>query len=107
MVLQFTDVSSFQKFISGAINRNRPRLVLFSHHSTQSLHLSLVAKKHCQFIDFGYVSLSGDSGVVISLLFGIYKQTTILVFKEHSNIPVVSVKVCSYSYCVCRTTAII
>lgn len=94
MMLQLTDVISFQKFISGAINRNRPRLVLFSHHSTQSLHLLLVAKKHCRFIDFGYVSVSDDNGIILSSLFGIYKQTAILVFKEQSNMPIVSVKVC-------------
>lgn len=96
-MLQFTGISSLQQFISEAISRNRPRLIVCSSYSNPSLHLLMVAKKHCQFIDFGYISHSGDNSATLSHWLGLpaHVRTAIVVFKEH-NIPVVSIKVCGH-----------
>lgn len=69
-----------------------------NQYSTPSLHILVVAKRHHQFIDFGYVSLSSDKTAALSTWLGLSTngQTAILVFKEQ-NIPVFSVKkVCDY-----------
>lgn len=94
--MQLADISSFQQFISEAIIRNRPRLIVCSYYSTPSLHLLLAAKRHCQFIDFGYVSLSSDNSASLSHWLGLSTvRTAMFVYKEQ-RIPVVSVKVCGY-----------
>ena len=94
MLLQLTDVPSFQQFVSKAIYRNRPRVIVCSSYSSPSLHVLLNAKKHRRFIDFGYVSVSDDSNDALSSLLELSSHTAILVFKEQSN-PVFNMKVCS------------
>ena len=72
-------------------------MIVCSSYSIPSLHVLLNAKRHRQFIDFGYVSLSDDNSVALASWLGLskYIQTAILIFKEQ-NTPVFSVKVCSY-----------
>ena len=59
-------------------------LIVCSSYSIPSLHVLLNAKRHRQFIDFGYVSLSDDNSVALASWLGLskYIQTAILLFKD-------------------------
>ena len=87
-------------FISGSIEANKPRLVLFSPHSHPSLLYKAVAFSNQPVAEFGFVSTEKATGKSLEVLeqFGVsWKMKKLMVFKEYPT-PSVVVEVC---VCVC------
>jgi len=90
--LQLKDVANFNEFLHHTIVRNRPRLVVCSQRPSPSLLMLMVAKKHKQFIDFGFVDMKSAT---LSRHLGVHKDNSasILMFKDDEIAPVVNIKV--------------
>ncbi len=94
--------SSLEPFLSQAIARNRPRVILFSPRTNPSLLYKLTAFSHQRTIDFAFVStdLTRNPGNQLLLSrFGIWKSDrSLLAFKEYHEEPALTLDV---RHCVC------
>ena len=73
--------NNVDSFLSEAIQRNRPRLVLLSSRDSPTLLYKLTAFSNQKVADFGFVSTHGDSKVLTR--FGAHiGEKVLLVYKE-------------------------
>ncbi len=89
--IQITE-SNVDSFLSEAIARNRPRLVLFTPRDSPSLLYKLTAFAHQRTADFGFVTTVRGDGVLLQR-FGVrIGEKRLAVFKEY-HLPTTVMKV--------------
>ena len=97
-------LADWDKFLAGAVSRNRPRGVLVSPSPHPPLSLRLTALLLRGYMDFGYVCSDTSShpqqAVLLGRLGADRGSKTLLVFKEYPE-PAVMVEVQWLCMCVC------
>ena len=82
-------------FLSQAVARNRPRVLLFSQRETPSLLFKLTAFAHQSSADFAYVSTDpAHLGTAVSQRFHVLpRERRLMLFKEDCSQPALEVEV--------------
>nr|CAB3238848.1 dnaJ homolog subfamily C member 16-like [Phallusia mammillata] len=84
---------TMDSFLHSVVVSDKPRSLLFSSNNRPTLLYSLMAVKHHQFIDFGFVSLLSPEAKQAAEKFHVYgKGPCLLLFKEDSLKPVVTLQ---------------